>query len=279
MIRCSTMARCLTPLPLALLGLLTPAPVASADLVVFEDFNDLQAGNLSGQNGWTSTSLGDSGGSGQHSVVVTPPATAADRAFSSDTAVNVGSSKAFAVSGQGVGDSGDTVGTLFFRFNLSGLTTRTSVGATVAGEGFDFSNFRPQVVFNSNADGDFIVRDDGANRGVTNVDLTLGTWYDLWLVMDNAGNSYSVYVGGGDLTGVTQVQAGGKSSFGFRNDAGGELTDFFVGTGGLGDSLFLDDLSFGLGDESGSTPVPEPASAALLAVGLGLSCVRRRRLA
>ena len=68
--------------------------------------------------------------------------------------------------------------------------------------------------------------------------LWFDTWYKIWLVVDNAADTWQVYMQGADLTTPTLLAlADGTTTFAFRNGTAAHdlirfmvKTDFHVGT-------------------------------------------------
>jgi hypothetical protein len=92
----------------------------------------------------------------------------------------------------------NTTKTLFLRFQASATTTNQSFGLTdvdapSAGGGGNWVDFRVQVGV---IDGDLRARDADAMR--TLMPVTPGTWYNLWIVVNNATDTFSVYLNQGD---------------------------------------------------------------------------------
>jgi hypothetical protein len=100
------------------------------------------------------------------------------------------------------------------------------------------------------------------------------TWYKIWAVIDNAADTYQVYIQGGNYTNQTQAADASttNTTFTFRNSAGGpeanDLIRFFVKAGdadhpgpGLLDDIYLAPGKV-LTDPSGAASTP-PTNAAL----------------
>jgi hypothetical protein len=82
-----------------------------------------------------------------------------------------------------------TTKTLSLRFYTTATTCDTSFGLTTVDAPNGFANFNVQCFINK---GNF-----GARNGGTATNLmtwTANTWYYVWVVVDNAANTYSVYV-------------------------------------------------------------------------------------
>jgi hypothetical protein len=206
---------------------------------LLENF-ELELGDLNGQNGWVAN-----GG-----VVALDPDNPDNRV------------------GAWVGGSGDrgswkaatiannTTGTLFFRLrvgsdNLDGPVLNWSVGMSdiaLTGQG-GFGDYQAQINQNRDAGNDFPnqVRSRNAGAFDTLADLQGGQWYNFWMVINNAANTYRVYMQGGQLPTQTLLQnAGGVTDFVFRNAGTRPDTDliylFIRMPGSHVESLHVDDF-------------------------------------
>jgi len=214
--------------------LLLCCPVVRADL--FADFELLTPGQISGQDGWA-------GGTSARVV----------REY------NRGGNKVLRLAGANVElyrdlgalqvPNGQTA-TLFFRF---------LAGSSAANHGIGFSD-----VSTPDEWGDYestsLVFEDGANvkvrgrKGGAYVDLTLdggangltpGTWYDVWMVVDNSADVTDFYIEGGDIT--TQRKVG--DDLGFRNGtASNPMRTFFLNVGSGGQVVLIDDVHVSAGE-------------------------------
>ncbi|BDS07081.1 hypothetical protein NT6N_21210 [Oceaniferula spumae] len=239
------------------LTLLTALP-ASAALTLVEDFDALTPGAIDAQNGWTSN----------HSSYVV--AGTGDQHLSSGNNTTVtGASKTATI-------ADGATGTLFLQFKTDNLAARTSFGLGSGGLG-DFNNFYAQLAFTGA--GDFAVRDGANTNAFNNVTIATGTWYNLWIVANNATDSFEAYIQGGDITTQTKLTtAGADDSFGFRNSSG-DITDVRVmaATSANGNEMEFDNIYIDSTAENLVNPVPEPSTSMLTALALGAMVLRRRR--
>lgn len=134
----------------------------------------------------------------------------------------------------------------------------------------DFNNFEVQVALTYSA-GDGI-RLGARNGGTFTTNLVTGlavnTWYDIWVVVNNAADTYDVYYGtSGDPNALGTKIA---DDFGFRNGAASNDIVTFLTL-----SNFHEDNNANL-DNLYYNSVPEPTVGLLGGLGL-LGLLRRRR--
>lgn len=209
---------------------------------LFENFDGLNAGALDGQGGWTT--------SGATATVANDPANVENQVMS-QTGTNVRAWKALAI------PNGETA-TVFYRMRREGLVDASFGTSDVVTPSTAYSDFETQL--NVQNDDVLNVRDAGSFDAVDT--FSDNTWYDVWMVIDNASNTYEVYLKGGALTERTLLDAGAQTVFGFRNgSASNAIANFFSRTGSVATgSLLLDDLYLSDGENFAN-----PAS------GLGLA--------
>lgn len=164
------------------------------------------------------------------------------------------------------------LGTLHFRLRRDGAVDGFG-GLSDEAAPTDFAAFETQFGAQETAPDQFRAR-DGANFASLNSAFANRTWYCIWLVMNNSADTYEVYVRGGDLRQVTQLEGGGKGQFAFRNGGANPLTTFLALTGSSGsqhlyiDDIYIDTAQMNLGapgrdcevtapDEAITNPFPE----------------------
>ncbi|MDA7930346.1 lamin tail domain-containing protein, partial [Akkermansiaceae bacterium] len=206
-----------------------------------ENFEALNTGPLDGQGGWSTSSA---------SVAVAIDPSDAENQVMNQTGNGLRAWKAMEI------PNGST-GTVFYRMRRDGGVNISIGTSDQAVPGTAFSEFEAQM--NNQGDDVLKVRDGG---GFTDVDqFADGTWYEVWMVVDNSADTYQVYLKGGALSERTLLDAGAQTDFGFRNgSAASAMETFFARTGnGQSGTWLIDDIYLAEGENLGN-----PAS------GLGL---------
>ena len=133
-------------------------------------------------------------------------------------------------------------------------------GATDVAAPKEFADYEVQVNMQVVDTLNLRVRDRNAFVEVT--PFAADTWYKTWVVINNSADTYEVFVQGGALETVTQMTAGGKTVFAFRNgQAANDLVNVFFRTNPphtadfLIDDIYLDTAARNLSDPTaGSAP-------------------------
>ncbi|MGK7913199.1 MAG: PQQ-dependent sugar dehydrogenase [Synechococcus sp.] len=200
-------------------NLANPAPSFSA----VETFEAISAGSINGRRGWSTSSNSAS--------VVSDPVS------SNNKVLRVTGSNVYArKSTPNIGDGTD--GTLFFRLRRSG-SLNSSAGLSDRPQATTWSDFENQIGFQNSSQ--LKIRDGGA-FDVTGT-IAPNLWHGVWLVTDNATDTYEVYARGGSFNTVTQLVSGSQTTFNYRNGTNGALSDFLVRTGSNnGGTLLIDDI-------------------------------------
>jgi hypothetical protein len=167
------------------------------------------------------------------------------------------------------------IGTYYFQISTTDATPDTSYGLSdlATGARGAFPDFEVQVALTYSAtDG---IRVGARNGATTTLNLVTGlsvnTWYDVWVVVDNAVDTYDVYFGQtGDANTLGTLIA---NDFGFRNGvaANGLVTFMTLANLHEDNNANLDNLYYN------PTAVPEPTTAVLLLGGVVALVGCRRR--
>lgn len=241
----------------ALGGVLVPGPSAAGQeprppgMEAFNEvitFDDYRPGALAGQDGWEA--------SGAVEVAVDPLDDHNQVAKMPDP--DDWSRRAIPA----IEDGGS--GTLFFRFYRDDRVNH-NVGLSAADSPQDFGDFEAQA--NSQESLTLNARDGGsfANAG----SWAQGTWQCVWMVADNASDTYRMYTRGGLYSETTRLPADQEKAFGFRNGTGDALDKFFARNGGqntTGDA-FLDDIAVDTTGENLSVPGGDADDKCVSALG------------
>lgn len=207
-----------------------------------DNFDTLNTGALDGQGGWSTSAA---------TVTVANDPAEAENQVMSLTADNVRTWKGISI------PEGETA-TLFYRVRREGIVDMSMGLTDMVTPGTAYADFETQL--NNQKNDIWNVRDAGSFDAVDT--FADNTWYEVWMVIDNATDTYEVHMKGGALTERTQLDAGAQTVFGFRNgSASNALVNFFARTGnGTAGELLIDDVYLADGENLGN-----PAS------GLGLA--------
>ena len=201
---------------------------ARADFVLVEDLEGLALGPIDGQNGWTAEH--------ETSVVTLDPAGGTNQVLAVTTDSTHLYKSAMILNG--------TVRILFLRFQFAGQQNY-SFGMSDHAVPDRFGDFEVELSM-TNSTNELRVNDGGMYDELGT--LTPGTWYNVWLLVNNFTDDTEIYLHdrpGDDATTDDQLDADGQTVFDFRNNSAGNLINFFIKTGGgSGPSgpLYLDDI-------------------------------------
>ncbi|MEN8871815.1 MAG: lamin tail domain-containing protein [Akkermansiaceae bacterium] len=202
--------------------------------VLVDDFDSLNVGPLDGQGGWsTSATMAE---------VMVDPADVENQVMG-ETGNNVRAWKSMNIT------NGETA-TLFYRMRREGAVN-ISVGASdLMTPGTAYSDFEVQL--NNQGNDVLNARDTGSFDEVEQ--FSDQTWYHVWMVIDNATDTYEVYMKGGALAERTLLDAGAQTTFGFRNgSANNAIETFFARTGnGETGTFLIDDIYLAEGENFGN---------------------------
>ncbi len=211
-----------------------PAASVLADFQVVEDFAGLDLGNVNGQDQWVATA-------GTADVVADPVST-------SNQVLAVSTNSGLVRNPMTVLDGEAHM--MFFRLRFA-EQQKYSIGLSHLLNPSEFSDYGPELGM-ANASNDLHVWDDTAVPNYVELTtLTQDTWYNVWVMVDNAADQYRVWVndvrsrdaGLGD-----QLDDAGNDIFDFRVDGTNDLIKFFIKTGGGGapgapeGPVYIDDI-------------------------------------
>ncbi len=192
-----------------------------------------------------------------------------------------------------------TTATLFFRLAWNTSEVDLSVGMTDVNNPINdaifnsFTQFESQLQLAFSPGFDKLAARDGGSFDTLTTAVSPLEWYNVWMVIDNAADMTQIYLQGGAFAAPTLLDAGGQTSFAFRNGvAGNDLVTFFIATGRNTDNLppnptenigpvYFDDLYIDTTGVNLANPVPEPGSIVLGLLGactLAITAFRCRRL-
>src|SRR5688500_10482773 len=226
----------------------TAAVSARADFQLVENFQDIPAGALQGQRGWTATLT----------QVKADPAQAGNQVASFEA----GNGSAYLPLSIPEG----ATATLFFRAYSPEETALVDWFAGVSDVAISgigaFGDFETQIGVAGAQSLDKLKIRDGSGGNADSETFAPRVWYKIWVVIDNATDTYEVFMKGGDLAEQTQIDrdSNGNTSFVFRNSAAGaqpnDLIRFLALTSAVhGSPMLLDDLYLATGRDL-SDPVP-----------------------
>ena len=270
------MRRLVSGMGAATLGIaaLLSVSAAQASWMMMDNFEGLTLGNIHGQNGWLLRTDAPASDPTAGNVVVDPM-------VPSNKVLAVTTKNARIRKAQTIANN--TTATLFTRFRFTGTKNFSFGMSDIAAAGGDFNDYESQINMNNTAN-ELKIRDAGTADVLTT--LNPDTWYNLWMVIDNASDTTRVYLNTG-MNGATsgnQLSNGGQTAFVFRNSGAAQpMLNLLVMTGSNPDHagpLYLDDLYSDTGGQNLTNPVPEPGTFVLLLGGLlGLAMFGWRRKA
>jgi hypothetical protein len=194
-----------------------------------DDFETMALGNVNAQNGWRAQ--------GASSVVTTDPVDLENQVLAVTTDSTLLSKRLTIL------DS--TVRMLFLRFRFK-EQLNLSFGLSSSQFPDQFGDFQAELSLR-NSWSELIVLDD--DKYDVLADLEPGNWYNAWILIDNASDTYKIYLNGvvgGPAVESDLLDAEGQTAFAFRGGSAGDLLSFFIKTGS-GNSknsgpFYLDDI-------------------------------------
>jgi len=206
----------------------TSFATSRADYELVADFDDLIAGPIAGQDGWYAAAS---------TIVTADP----QNPFNQVLAVTTDSTLLY----HALLVPNGTTRFVFLRFRFDGQVS-CSFGLSDVAFPDEFGHFEVEFSL-TNAQNDLRINDNG--HYVELLSLEPGTWYNLWLFVDNTADQFTCYLNTYSFTGASTddlLVAGTQSSFVFRNEAAGDLLNFYVKTGGGSSGnagpLYIDDI-------------------------------------
>lgn len=181
----------------------------------------------------------------------------------------------------GAGTAIGATSTYFYQFRASstGGSFDVMMGLSAEQANVDTSNawsdfaVMPFLVGAGDGTADFKMSNAGLVNDEILTDVNLDEWYNIWLVVDNNNEQYSVYTSQGENDGVF-----GGTATQYRNGFTGTALNAlgFMAGGGAGSAVDVDNVYFTSGVDT-TYAIPEPATIGLIGMfGAGMLVVRRR---
>lgn len=221
----------------ALAALAASAIPAFAEYQLFDDLSDETLGPIHEQDSWTSYG-------GGNAVVVDP-------ADTSNQCLYVPSQSSVLrkpLSAAGLDCPDGTSRMLFFRMRVANRQT-FSVGLSPYSSPSEYSDFAPELgMANNTPNLDLRAWDDDGGNYEAMRELAADTWYNVWVRIDTAANSYEVWLndapGGVADPNDKLAAADGDETFEFRTGDNSALQTFYIktsgGSSGFGPTYFDD---------------------------------------
>ena len=206
---------------------------AATGFTLIDNFDSLDARPLDGQGDWSASSAMVSVANDPENV---------ENQVMAQTGDNVRAWK-------GISIPNGATATLFYRMRRDGIVNFGVGSSDVPAPGTNFGDFETQL--NNQNDAVLKTRDAG---GFDDLDeFADATWYQIWMVIDNASDTYKIYMSGGALASRTLLDAAQQTEFGFRNGvATNAMVNFFARTGsGTTGTWSIDDVYLANGENLG----------------------------
>ncbi|HVH24023.1 MAG TPA: PQQ-dependent sugar dehydrogenase [Pseudonocardia sp.] len=217
------------------IGLAPAASAAETVLRPLATFDDYANGSLRGQGPWSVNVAGAGDGAIASAEV---PATLSGKAMVNQLTGTGGQpvtyrGNAFAALGNLAPAANATAATVFFEFATTrlagtrlhlGLSADASpgLGLDTTGDPLDLGDFGPQITVEPRG---LVARDGATERVLGGLRLADNTVYRIWLVVDNAADTFRVYAAAPGAA-PTRLSSGSTDSFAFRTRSNGPLVTF-----------------------------------------------------
>jgi glucose/arabinose dehydrogenase len=217
------------------IGLAPAASAAETVLRPLATFDDYANGSLRGQGPWSVNVAGAGDGAIASADV---PAALSGKAMVNQLTGTGGQpvtyrGNAYAALGALAPAASATAATVFFEFATTRLSgTKLHLGLSVdaspglgldtTGDPLDLADFGPQITVDARG---LVARDGGTDRVLGGLRLADNTVYRVWLVVNNAADTFRVYAAAPGAT-ATRLSSGSTSSFAFRTRSSAPLVTF-----------------------------------------------------
>ncbi|MCA9255424.1 MAG: hypothetical protein KDA33_07285 [Phycisphaerales bacterium] len=206
---------------------------------LFDNFEDKTPGPVGGQDGWSA---------GAQNLVIEDPADPSNLTlFVPSTSSSV--HKSLLTDDLSVANGSARM--LFFRMRVAEKQT-FSVGLSPLTNPVEYSDFAPEIgMANSAQNLDLRVWDDDGGMYENVTQLTANTWYNVWVWVDAASDTYQVWLHdrtGQDAKDGDKMSApDGDETFDFRSGTSTNLISFYIRTSGGGSGtnfgpVYFDDI-------------------------------------
>lgn len=191
-----------------------------------ESFQSLSLGSINGQNGWTAIG---------NSIVTTDPENSGNRVL----ALQGEDIDAYRSLPQGIANG--TTGTIFYRMRRTGNADAFGGGSDVANPS-NWPDFEVQVGGQEDSATSLKIVDNGGPAAVAGGGFITNQWHCIWIVADNASDTYQVHALGGNYNTQERVFADNQSTFDFRNGTNGSIQTFYTRMGFDTGTFYVDDI-------------------------------------